>query len=127
MIASCCLLPNAITVAPALQNIVQLALQEFGMTSTSDSSLEWALCECSVTREGVIKQRRLPGDMANLAERVALNSRLYLKNNNKSETLIPDELAPEVLKDSKLSLYTLNAQIVAVHLTLQVDFRVNSF
>lgn len=48
-------------------------LQEFGMTS--EGSLEWSLCETSVTTEKVIKQRRLPPQMENLAERIALNSR----------------------------------------------------
>lgn len=52
------------------------------MTSES-TSLKWALCETTVTPEGVIKQRRLPDQLANLAERIALNSRYYLKDNNR--------------------------------------------
>lgn len=55
------------------QNVVQLALQEFNMTA--EGSPEWSLCECTVTIDGVIKQRRLPPQMENLAERIALNSR----------------------------------------------------
>ncbi|MFH4975287.1 hypothetical protein AB6A40_001996 [Gnathostoma spinigerum] len=106
------------------QNVVQLALQEFGMTSEC-GSLEWALCETTVTPEGVIKQRRLPEDLSNLAERIKLNSRYYLKNNNKSETLVPDELAPEILKEAETHLLQLNAQILAAQLTLQ-DFAVFS-
>lgn len=43
---------------------------------TAEGSLEWSLCECTVTEDGVIKQRRLPAQMQNLAERIALNSRL---------------------------------------------------
>lgn len=89
------------------------------------SSTDWSLCECTVTKEGVNKQRRLPDDMQNLAERIGLNSRFYLKNNNRSENLIPDELAPEILKESRISLQTLNAQCVATQLTLQ-DFAVFS-
>lgn len=54
--------------------------EEFGMISDG-GSLEWALCETSVTPEGVIKQKRLPDQMCNLAERIQLNSRYYLKNN----------------------------------------------
>jgi Rap guanine nucleotide exchange factor 2 len=106
------------------KNVVQLALQEFGM-GNDGSSTDWSLCECTVTREGVNKQRRLPDDMQNLAERIGLNSRFYLKNNNRSENLIPDELAPEILKESRISLHTLNAQCVATQLTLQ-DFAVFS-
>ncbi|KAI1715562.1 rasGEF domain-containing protein [Ditylenchus destructor] len=105
------------------KNVVQLALQEFGMSNNENTSLDWSLCECTVTREKVIKQRRLPDDMHNLAEKIGLNSRFYLKNNHKSENLIPDELAPEVLKESRMNLYTLNAQFIATQLTLQ-DFSV---
>ncbi|VDM60123.1 unnamed protein product, partial [Angiostrongylus costaricensis] len=103
------------------QNVVQLALQEFNMTA--EGSLEWSLCECTVTEDGVIKQRRLPPQIENLAERIALNSRYYLKNNNRSEPLVPDELAPEIIKDSQAQLLGLNAQVVAAQLTLQ-DFAV---
>ncbi|WKY06276.1 hypothetical protein Q1695_006457 [Nippostrongylus brasiliensis] len=103
------------------QNVVQLALQEFNMTA--EGSLEWSLCECTVTEDGVIKQRRLPPQMENLAERIALNSRYYLKNNNRSEPLVPDEVAPEIIRDSQAQLLALNAQVVAAQLTLQ-DFAV---
>lgn len=55
-----------------------LALQEFGMTEPSSSS--FSLCEVSVGEGGsqqqaVIKQRRLPDQLQNLAERIGLNSR----------------------------------------------------
>lgn len=103
------------------QNVVQLALQEFNMTA--EGSLEWSLCECTVTEDGVIKQRRLPAQMQNLAERIALNSRYYLKNNNRSEPLVPDDLAPEIMRESQAQLLALNAQVVAAQLTLQ-DFAV---
>ncbi|VDL82943.1 unnamed protein product [Nippostrongylus brasiliensis] len=86
------------------QNVVQLALQEFNMTA--EGSLEWSLCECTVTEDGVIKQRRY-----------------YLKNNNRSEPLVPDEVAPEIIRDSQAQLLALNAQVVAAQLTLQ-DFAV---
>lgn len=46
-------------------------------------SLEWSLCETTVTSGGVIKQRRLPDQLSNLAERIQLNSRYYLKNNSR--------------------------------------------
>ncbi|KIH56964.1 RasGEF domain protein [Ancylostoma duodenale] len=103
------------------QNVVQLALQEFNMTA--EGSLEWSLCECTVTEDGVIKQRRLPPQMENLAERIALNSRYYLKNNNRSDPLVPDDLAPEIMRDAQAQLLSLNAQVVAAQLTLQ-DFAV---
>ncbi|KRY65868.1 Rap guanine nucleotide exchange factor, partial [Trichinella pseudospiralis] len=123
------------------QNVVQLALQEFGMcnhssagndalhsssSSSSSSSTnanggEWSLCEVTVTADGLIKQRRLPAQMQNLAERISLNSRYYLKNNNCSLPLVSDELAPDLLKDAQAQLGSLHASIVAAQLTLQ-DF-----
>ncbi|OUC45229.1 putative Ras association domain protein, partial [Trichinella nativa] len=126
------------------QNVVQLALQEFGMcnnnsnsgvgndavhssssstttTTTTANGDEWSLCEVTVTTDGLIKQRRLPAQMQNLAERISLNSRYYLKNNNCPLPLVPDELAPDLLKDAQAQLGCLHASIVAAQLTLQ-DF-----
>ncbi|CAI4232908.1 unnamed protein product [Auanema sp. JU1783] len=105
------------------QNVVQLALQEFGMTA--EGSLEWSLSECTVTENKAIVQRKLPPQLDNLAERIGLNSRYYLKNNNRSEPLIPDSLAAEVLKEAQSTLLMLNAHVVAAQLTLQ-DFSVFS-
>lgn len=53
------------------------------------------------------------------------HSRYYLKNNSRSEPLVPDELAPELLKEAQTQLLSLNAQVVAAQLTLQ-DFSVFS-
>ncbi|CAK5084853.1 unnamed protein product [Meloidogyne enterolobii] len=110
------------------KQILQLALQEFGISTDSidDNSCLWAIYECSVSHDGVIKQRRLPPTATNLAETVALNARLYLRDMQKEENnLLPDELIPEVLKQARLTLYTLNAQCIATQLTLQ-DFGVFS-
>uniref|UniRef100_A0A915M7G6 Uncharacterized protein n=1 Tax=Meloidogyne javanica TaxID=6303 RepID=A0A915M7G6_MELJA len=110
------------------KQILQLALQEFGISpdSIDDNSCLWAIYECSVSHDGVIKQRRLPPTATNLAETVALNARLYLRDMQKEENnLLPDELIPEVLKQARLTLYTLNAQCIATQLTLQ-DFGVFS-
>lgn len=105
-----------------VKSVIRMALFEFGMIEPNSTGnlAEWGLCECTVTREGVIKQRRLPDEMQNLAEKIGLSSRFYLKNNNRSENLIPDDLAPDVLKESRLSLYTLSAQFLATQLTIQV-------
>lgn len=52
--------------------VVMLALQEFGMT---ESSSHFSLCEVSVAEGGIIKQKRLPDQLQNLAERIGLSSR----------------------------------------------------
>lgn len=55
--------------------VVMLALQEFGSTETSN---KFSLCEVSVSEGGIIKQRRLPDQLQNLAERIGLSSRSVL-------------------------------------------------
>lgn len=49
-----------------------LALQEFGM---SEPSWHFSLCEVSVSEGGIIKNKRLPDQLQNLAENLPLNSR----------------------------------------------------
>lgn len=63
----------------------------------------YSLREVSVGDGGVVKQRRLPDQLQNLAERIGLNSRYYLKNNTSTEPLVPDELATV----SPVILYTI--------------------
>jgi Rap guanine nucleotide exchange factor 2 len=74
-------------------------------------------------RHSTIKQRRLPDQLQNLAERIGLNSRYYLKTNGITETLVPDELAPELVRESAVHFLQLNAIEVAIQLTLQ-DFSI---
>ncbi|OWR43078.1 rap guanine nucleotide exchange factor 2 [Danaus plexippus] len=100
------------------REVVMLTLQEFGIT---DPSSNFSLCEVSVAQGGIIKQHRLPDQLQNLAERIGLSSRYYLKTNGVSETLVPDEMAPELLRESVVHFLQLNAVEVAVQLTLQ-DF-----
>lgn len=52
--------------------VVMLALQEFGITELSSN---YSLYEVSVPEGGAIKQRRLPDQLQNLAERIGLSSR----------------------------------------------------
>ena len=97
-----------------------LSLQEFQIT---DPSSNYSLCEVTVTDSGIIKQRRLPDQLQNLAERIGVASRYYLKNNQSTETLVPDELAGELMRESQVQFLHLNAVEVAVQLTLQ-DFAI---
>ncbi|XP_033230689.1 rap guanine nucleotide exchange factor 2-like isoform X12 [Belonocnema kinseyi] len=100
--------------------VVMLALQEFGIT---ESSSNFSLAEVSVGEGGMIKQRRLPDQLQNLAERIGLSSRYYLKTNGISETLVADEQAPELIRESQVHFLQLNAVEVAIQLTLQ-DFSI---
>jgi Rap guanine nucleotide exchange factor 2 len=98
--------------------VVMLALQEFGIHETSSN---FSLCEVSVGEGGMIKQRRLPETLQNLAERIGVSSRYYLKTNGITETLVPDEMAPELIRESQVHFLQLNANEISIQLTFQ-DF-----
>lgn len=100
--------------------VVMLTLQEFGIV---DPSSHFSLCEVSVSEGGIIKQHTLPDQLQNLAERIGLSSRYYLKTNGVTETLVPDDMAPELLRESVVHFLQLNAVEVAIQLTLQ-DFSI---
>ena len=100
--------------------VVMLALQEFGM---HDPSSNFSLCEVSVGEGGMIKQRRLPEQLQNLAERIGLSSRYYLKTNGISETLVPDEMASELVRENNVYFLQLNPNEMAIQLTNQ-DFQI---
>ncbi|XP_046602543.1 rap guanine nucleotide exchange factor 2 isoform X3 [Neodiprion lecontei] len=100
--------------------VVMLALREFGIT---DSSSNFSLAEVSVREGGMIKQRQLADNLQNLAETIGLSSRYYLKTKGVSETLVADEQAPELVRESQVHFLHLNAVEVAIQLTLQ-DFSI---
>jgi Rap guanine nucleotide exchange factor 2 len=45
-----------------------------------------------------VKQRTLPDQLQNLAERIGLASRYYIKNKNSSESLLPDETVADLVR-----------------------------
>ncbi|XP_055689936.1 rap guanine nucleotide exchange factor 2 isoform X2 [Lutzomyia longipalpis] len=100
--------------------VVMLALQEFGIHETSSN---FSLCEVSVGEGGMVKQRRLPDQMQNLAERIGLSARYYLKTNGITETLVPDDVAAELVRENVVHFLQLNANEVAMQLTFQ-DFAI---
>ncbi|KAH7981425.1 hypothetical protein HPB49_024005 [Dermacentor silvarum] len=102
------------------REVVMLALREFGIT---DSSSLYSLCEVSVGEGGLIKQRRLPEQMQNLAEKIGLSSRYYLRNNASTDPLVPDDMAIELLRESLVTFLQLNSVEVATQLTLE-DFSI---
>ena len=99
------------------REVVMLALQEF---SISECSSNFTLTEVTV-EGGFVKQKRLPNDQTNLAERIGLASRYYIKNVMNSEQLIADE--SELAKESQVSLLQLNAVEIAMQLMVE-DFKV---
>ncbi|KAG5670991.1 hypothetical protein PVAND_001216 [Polypedilum vanderplanki] len=100
--------------------VVMLALQEFGIHEPSNN---FSLCEVSVSEGGMIKQRRLPEQLQNLAERIGLSSRYYLKTNGVTETLVPDEMASDLVRENIVHFLQLNPNEIAIQLTSQ-DFQI---
>ncbi|XP_078658602.1 rap guanine nucleotide exchange factor 2-like isoform X8 [Branchiostoma floridae x Branchiostoma belcheri] len=103
------------------KEVVQFALREFGILDTESEN--FSLCEVTVGAEGLIKQRRLPDTLTNLCDRINLNGRYYLKDNMTTETLVPDETAVELLRDSQVTFLQLKSAEVATQVTLR-DFQV---
>ncbi len=121
------------------QQVVMLALHEFGIT---DSSTFYTLCEVTVEvgsdgarqaktnvitngcfQGGFVKQKRLSEHQTNLAERIGLASRYYIKNVNSSEQLIPEDAKTELVKESVVNLLQLNPIETATQLMVE-DFTV---
>ena len=98
--------------------VVMLSLQEFGIT---ESSSNFSLCEVSVSDGGFVKQRTLPDPLQNLAERIGLASRYYIKNKNSSEALLPDDAVNDLMKESQVNLLQLNPVEVSTQLMVE-DF-----
>ncbi len=68
----------------------------------------------------VIKQKRLPDQMNNLADKLQLNARYYLKSNQSSEQFLNDEMAvEELLRDANISFLQLDPLEVSAQLTLK--------
>lgn len=82
----------------------------------------YSLCEVLAESDGLIKQKRLPDQMAGLQDRLALNGRYYLKSNSATETLVPSEGVQELLREAQVSLLQLQSAEVAAQLTLR-DFQ----
>ena len=96
-----------------------LSLQEFGITECSSN---YTLVEVTVDG-GFVGQKRLPDTQTNLAERIGLASRYYIKNIMSSEQLIPEDVSNELAKESSVNILQLNALEVAIQLMVE-DFTV---
>ena len=72
---------------------------------------------------GVIKQKRLSDHIDNLPERLPVNARYYLKNNHSTETLVPDHLSNELMREARIHFLQLDALEICAQLTLR-DFSI---
>ena len=99
------------------KEVVMLALQEFGI---SELSSNYSLCEVTV-KYGSLVQKRLPDDQTNLAERIGLSSRYYIKNVMSSDQLIPEDAKGDLTRESMVNLLQLHPMEIATQLMVE-DF-----
>ena len=101
------------------KEVVMLALNEFNIVDEIGSNA-YSLCEVSVDQDRLIKQKRLPDQMNNLAERLPLNARYYLKCNTSPEQFLSDQAAvEELIKDANLTFLQLDPLELSAQLTLR--------
>ncbi|XP_063969691.1 rap guanine nucleotide exchange factor 2-like isoform X3 [Lytechinus pictus] len=98
--------------------VTMLSMREFNVSEPACTG-KYSLCEVTVGQGGLVKQKRLPDHQANIASKLSLNGRLFLKNNMASETLMPDEVAVELLKESQVNFLQLDSVEVAVQFSLR--------
>ena len=67
--------------------------------------------------------QRQPDGQTNLAERIGLSSRYYIKNNMATEACLPDDAQAELSKESTVHLLDLNPNAVAAQLLVE-DFNI---
>jgi Rap guanine nucleotide exchange factor 2 len=101
------------------KEVVMLALNEFNIVDDIGSNA-YSLCEVSVDHDRLIKQKRLPDQMNNLAEKLPLNARYYLRSNTSPEQFLNDpQSVEELIKDSNLSFLQLDPLELSAQLTLR--------
>ena len=102
------------------REVVMLSLKEFGIT---DCSTNYALFEVSVNDNGYILRRRMPDGMQNLAQRLRLATRYYIKNVATDQQLVTEEMSGELLKEASVNLLQLTAAETATQLMVE-DFTI---
>ncbi|XP_067932600.1 rap guanine nucleotide exchange factor 2-like isoform X2 [Watersipora subatra] len=110
------------------REVVMLALRQFGISEHSIeiqnmSCNNYSLCEVSVEHGNLVKQKRLPESAPNLADRIGVHSRYYLRNNMSQETLVPDDAAQEMVKETHFTFWSLDPMELAMQLTVN-DYKV---
>jgi len=101
------------------REVVMLSLKEFGIT---ECSTNFALVEVLVDN-GFVKQRRLADATVNLAQRIGLASRYYIKNVAASQQLVPEEISGQLLAEASVNLLQLTPEEIATQLMVE-DFTV---
>ena len=102
------------------REVVMLSLKEFGIT---DCSTNYALFEVSVNDNGFIRTSRMPDPLPNLAQRLKLATRYYIKNVAASQQLVPEEISGQLLAEASVNLLQLTPEEIATQLMVE-DFTI---
>ncbi|CAG5094555.1 Oidioi.mRNA.OKI2018_I69.XSR.g13661.t3.cds [Oikopleura dioica] len=114
----------SITKETTAKEVVRMALREFGYAEdeiqglTSDNEPQYSLSKVSC-QDVSIKQSRFPDQVADLSSKISLNERYYLKALKETAPLVPDYLAPELVKESHISFLDLSTYELAFQLTIR--------
>ena len=110
-----------ITKATTSQEAVKLALYFFGRNEKMYK--DYTMSMVTVNSGDLVKVSRLPEQLCDLAERLPLSGRYYIKSVNESEQLFPDESVPILLQHASVSFLDLSVEQVAIAITKR-DFKI---
>ncbi|KAF8571645.1 hypothetical protein P879_04378 [Paragonimus westermani] len=99
----------------------RLAAEEFGVPEEDLDS--YCLYHVTVEPGPIVKQSRLANTVDDLAGRLTLNARYYLKHGRSHEPLIADDVAKTILTESRVAFMQLAPEDLAIRLTLD-DYEV---
>ncbi|CAH8574133.1 unnamed protein product [Heterobilharzia americana] len=99
----------------------RLCIEEFGIPEEDQNS--YCLYHVTVESGPIVKQSRLANIVDDLAGRLTLNSRYYLKNLRNHDPLIADDIAKSILAESRVTFTQLPPEELAARLTLD-DYEV---
>lgn len=110
-----------ITKATTAREALKLALHFF--EGNEKRHEDYTLSMVTVNLGDVVKVSRLPDQLCNLAERLPLSGRFYIKSLNESEQLLPDESVPILSQQANVSFLDLSAETVAKSVTTR-DYKI---
>ncbi|TGZ60497.1 hypothetical protein CRM22_008499 [Opisthorchis felineus] len=99
----------------------RLAAEEFGVLEEDMDC--YSLYHVTVDPGPIVKQSRLANTVDDLAGRMTLNARYYLRHNRSHDTLIADDVAKAILAESRVTFLQLTPEDLAIRVTLD-DYEV---
>ncbi|KAL5249349.1 hypothetical protein ACHWQZ_G018268 [Mnemiopsis leidyi] len=95
--------------------LVYIGLDQFEIL---EDVANFALCEVIAVHAGAVRQKQLAPMTKNLANRLSLSSRYYLKDNRKTESLVQEHVAQDMLRDTVTNFLLLDPEEIARQITL---------